>query len=66
MPVVSSSYWNSIHGRDQGEAVYDAEGLRTMRVLGRNMAFLMKGIALAKEETGLPEEEERISTNFIR
>jgi multimeric flavodoxin WrbA len=66
MPVASSQYWNSIHGRGQGEAVQDEEGLQTMRVLARNMAFLMKSIALGKERYGLPEKEEFKRTNFIR
>lgn len=66
MPVASSQYWNSIHGRTPGEAAEDGEGLQTMRALARNMTFLMKSIALGKEKYGLPEKEERVSTNFIR
>lgn len=66
MPVASSQYWNSIHGRMPGEAKEDGEGLQTMRVLARNMAFLMKSIALGKKEYGLPEKEERVATHFIR
>lgn len=66
MPVASSQYWNSIHGRAQGEAVQDAEGLQTMRTLARNMTFLMKSIALGKEAYGLPEKEPFQRTNFIR
>lgn len=66
MPVASSQYWNSIHGGAPGEAELDAEGKRTARVLAKNMAFLMKSIALGKEKYGLPEEEERVFTNFIR
>ena len=66
MPVVSSQYWNSVHGASAGEAALDAEGLQTMRVLARNMAFLMKGVALAREKYGLPRREERQVTNFIR
>ncbi len=66
MPVASSQYWNSIHGRTPGEAAKDGEGLQTMRVLAGNMAFLMKSIALGKEKYGLPEKEERVSTHFIR
>ncbi|MBP5211602.1 MAG: flavodoxin family protein [Pyramidobacter sp.] len=66
MPVVSSQYWNSVHGREAGEAMQDAEGLQTMRTLARNMAFLMRAIADAKARSGLPEEEKRISTHFIR
>lgn len=66
MPVASSQYWNSIHGREPGQAEQDEEGKRTMRVLARNMSFLMKSIALGKEKYGLPEEEERVFTHFIR
>lgn len=66
MPVASSQYWNSIHGRGEGEAQMDEEGKQTMRVLARNMSFLMKSIALGKEKYGLPEKEERAWTHFIR
>ncbi len=66
MPVASSQYWNSVHGRDQGEAKADAEGLQTMRTLARNMTFLMKSIALGKEAYGLPEKEAPERTSFIR
>lgn len=66
MPVASGQYWNSIHGREQGEAVQDAEGLQSMRTLARNMTFLMKSIALGKEKYGLPEKEPFERTNFIR
>ncbi|MCI8513606.1 MAG: flavodoxin family protein [Lachnospiraceae bacterium] len=57
MPVASSQYWNSVHGRKEGEAVQDAEGMQTMRTLARNMSFLMKSIALGKEAYGLPKKE---------
>ena len=66
MPVASSQYWNSVHGRGPGEAAQDAEGLQTMRTLAKNMAFLMKSIALGKEAYGLPEKEEHLWTHFIR
>ena len=66
MPLASSQYWNSIHGRMPGEAASDDEGLQTMRTLAKNMVFLMKSIALGKEKFGLPEKEKRVSTNFIR
>ena len=66
MPVASSQYWNSVHGREKGQAEQDAEGLQTMRVLARNMSFLMKSIALGKEKYGLPEKEEHQWTHFIR
>ena len=66
MPVASSSYWNSVHGRMPGEAAFDAEGLQTMRNLARNVSFLMKSIALGKEKYGLPEKEAWAPTHFIR
>ena len=66
MPVASSQYWNSIHGREPGQAAQDGEGLQTMRTLARNMTFLMKSIALGKERYGLPEREPFRPTNFIR
>ncbi len=66
MPVVSSQYWNAVHGRAPGEAAQDLEGLQTIRTLGRNAAFLMKSIALGREAFGLPEKEKRVSTHFIR
>ena len=65
MPVASSQYWNSVHGREKGDAELDAEGLQTMRVLARNMSFLMKSIALGREKYGLPEKEEWQPTHFI-
>ena len=65
MPVASSQYWNSIHGMAPGEAEQNAEGLQTMRTLARNMAFLMKSIALGREKFGLPETEPFQRTNFI-
>ena len=66
MPIASSQYWNSIHGRLPGEANRDEEGKQTMRTLARNMVFLMKSIELGKKEFGLPKKEERVATNFIR
>ena len=66
MPIASSQYWNSIHGRMPGEADMDEEGKQTMRVLARNMTFLMKSIALGKERYGLPKTEKRVATHFIR
>ena len=66
MPIASSSYWNGVHGLEPKEAAQDAEGLRTVRTLARNMTFLMRSIALGKEKYGLPEEEPRVQTNFIR
>ena len=66
MPVASSTYWNSVHGRLPGEAAADAEGMRTMRNLARNMTFLMRSIALGKEKYGIPETESGEMTCFIR
>ena len=66
MPIASSQYWNSVHGGAPGQAAEDLEGLQTMRALARNMAFLMKSIALGKEQFGLPEREPHQFTNFIR
>jgi hypothetical protein len=56
MPVASSCYWNLLHCRDKGEVADDAEGMKTVRTLARNMTFLMKSIALGKEKYGLPEK----------
>ena len=64
MPVASSQYWNNIYGWEPGEGDIDAEGKQVMRVLARNMVFLMKSIALGKESIGLPETENRVWTNF--
>lgn len=66
MPVASSQYWNSVHGQTPGQAAEDLEGLQTMRALARNMSFLMRSIALGKEAYGLPQQEPRVFTNFIR
>ncbi len=66
MPIATGQYWNAVYGREKGEAQEDAEGLQTMRTLARNMAFLMKSIALGKERFGLPEREPFQRTNFIR
>ena len=66
MPIASSQYWNSIHGRAPGEADQDEEGKQTMRTLARNMTFLMRSIALGKEAYGLPQPEPRVATHFIR
>ena len=66
MPIASSQYWNSVHGRLKGEAEKDLEGLQTMRALAANMTFLMKSIALGREKYGLPEKEAWLATHFIR
>lgn len=67
MPVISSSYWNNIHGNIMEEARQDTEGLQTMRILGRNMAWILKCIESGRK-MGItkPQIEEKIKTNFIR
>lgn len=66
MPVASGYYWNGVHGGAKGDVNEDGEGMQMMRYLARNMTFLMKSIALGKEQYGLPEREKRIFTNFVR
>lgn len=66
MPIATSQYWNSVHGRKVGEAAQDLEGLQTMRTLAKNMIFLMKSISLGIREFGLPEVEKPEHTNFIK
>ncbi len=67
MPVVSAQYWNMVHGNKPEEVLQDEEGMQNMRTLGRNTAWLVKCIALAKEN-GIepPQLEQKIRTNFIR
>ncbi len=64
MPVVSSTYWNQVHGFSAEDVKKDLEGLQTMRNLGRNMAFLIRAIAAEKEKNGLPLEENDCFTSF--
>lgn len=66
MPVATSQYWNNIYGWEPGEGKVDDEGMQVMRVLARNMVFLMKSIKLGKQEIGLPDTEPRVWTNFTR
>ncbi len=66
MPVATSQYWNNIYGWDPGEGEVDDEGMQVMRVLARNMVFLMESIVLGKEKLGLPQTEDRVWTNFTR
>ena len=66
MPIASGQYWNGVHGRATGEASQDLEGMQQMRTLARNMAFLMKSIALGKEQYGIPEKEPFQMMNFVR
>ena len=65
MPIVTSSYWNEVHGFVSDDVLKDKEGLQTMRNLGRNMAFLIKSINLGKEEFGLPKNESGTFTSFM-
>ncbi|MBP3737499.1 MAG: flavodoxin family protein [Muribaculaceae bacterium] len=67
MPIASSRYWNEVHGNTPEQVMQDEEGVQIMRVLGRNMAFLIRAIAAERERNGLPPEvQPRINTNFIR
>lgn len=67
MPVVSSQYWNMVHGNTPNEVKQDLEGLQTMRTLGRNMAWMLKCIEAGKKSgIHFPEHEEKVATNFIR
>lgn len=67
MPVVSSQYWNQVHGNTPEEVLKDGEGLQTMRTLAKNMAWLLKCIKLGKQNgLEIPPQEEKIKTNFIR
>lgn len=65
MPIVSSTYWNEVHGYTPEDVEKDLEGMQTMRNLGRNMAFLIKSIALGKQQLGMPEKEFGTWTNFM-
>lgn len=66
MPVVSSTYWNHVYGAQAEEVLQDKEGLMTMYNIGKNMAWLLKCIALGKENGILRPENEKVLTNFIR
>ena len=66
MPIVSANYWNQVHGKNATEAATDEEGMQTMRILGRNMAFLIRAIKMAKDSIPLPTTEKKIYTNYIR
>ena len=66
MPIITSQYWNMVHGAKPEEVKQDLEGMQTMRTLGRNMAWLLKCIELGKSNNiNRPELEERVATNFI-
>jgi len=67
MPIVSSQYWNQVHGSTPAEVVKDLEGMQTMRLLGENMAYMLKAIESAKKASiPAPKHEQRVWTNFIR
>lgn len=66
MPVVSSNYWNMVHGNTPEEVLQDVEGIQTMRLVGKNMAWLLKCIEAGKAQGIAPKPETKISTNFIR
>ena len=66
MPVASSTYWNIIHGAKPGEAQQDAEGIRTVRNLAKNMGYMIQAFQLAKDQIPMPEAEPKAFTNFIR
>ena len=66
MPIASSRYWNMVHGHTSEDVMQDEEGVQIMRILGRNMAFLIRAIAAERERNGLPEKEVTRYTNFIR
>ena len=67
MPIATGQYWNGIHGRAEGEADQDEEGMQQMRTLAHNMVFLMKSIALGREQFGIPQKEQpQIRTNLVR
>lgn len=67
MPIVSSQYWNMVHGNTPEEVLRDSEGLQIMRTLGRNMAWLLRSIEAGRNAgVPMPEKEDRIWTNFIR
>lgn len=65
MPIVSSTYWNEVHGFVSEDVEKDLEGLQTMRNLGRNMAFLIKAIASQKQKEGTPQQERGSFTSFM-
>lgn len=67
MPIVTSSYWNMVHGNTPEEVKQDLEGMQSMRILGKNMAWLLKCIEAGKQAgVPAPEKEEKIWTNFVR
>ena len=66
MPIISSTYWNMVHGNTPEEVLQDEEGLCTMRQLGHNMAFFLRCIEVGKNEGIKPTDIPKVKTNFIR
>ena len=66
MPIAASRYWNMVHGYSREDVMQDAEGVQNLRILARNMAFLIRAVAAERDRNGLPEQEEVTYTNFIR
>ena len=66
MIIPASRYWNVVHGAKGGEALQDEEGMQTMRVLGKNLAWLLKSTNNIDAKTTEPEQEPKVKTNFIR
>jgi hypothetical protein len=67
MPIISSNYWNMVHGAIAADVPEDKEGMQTMRILGKNMAYFIKCIEAGKKAgINLPEPEKKEITNFIR
>ena len=67
MPLISSNYWNMVHGNTPEEVVQDEEGMQTMRQLGRNMAWILRSISAGRENgVAMPVAEAKIKTNYIR
>ena len=67
MPIVSSNYWNQVHGNTPEEVLQDAEGIQTMQILGRNMAWMLKCIEAGRNAgVATPEPVAKVKTNFIR
>ena len=66
MPIVTSNYWNEVHGFTKEDVEQDEEGLQTMRTLGLNMAFMIKAIHDGKEKYGMPHYEKKVFTHFMK
>lgn len=67
MPIITSQYWNMVHGLNKEQAEQDIEGLQTMRILAKNFAWILKCIEMGKQQgITFPEKEKKIPTNFIR